>query len=353
MVLLVLYEELAGYTLACLKHMALIKKAEVHVFRKQINKDAPFQFSTDFNAHFYQREDYTEAELIALAKKINPDIIHCGGWIFPPYLKICKYFKGKIPTLGGFDNWWSGSAKQQVARLISPFYFKRMFSHCFVPGIQQKEYAKKLGYNDAHIKLGAYCCDYDFFEAEGEKYRASKEENFPKRFLFIGRYVQEKGIELLWEAFLAAKKNTNSNWELWCLGVGSIPPIVAEGIQHFGFVQPNNMGKFMKECGVFVLPSVFEPWGVVIHEMACAGFPLVTTNAVGAAGTFVEDGANGFVLNANDGNALQNALEKIMRSNDEQLIEMGSKSKTLSSRITPEKWCNTFFEIVEDFKNKA
>jgi len=350
MVLLVLYEELAGYTVACLKHMVKVKKAEVHVFRKQINKDAPFQFSTDFGAHFYQREEYTEAALIELAKKINPDIIHCGGWIFPPYLKICKYFKGKIPTLGGFDNWWSGNAKQQVARLISPFYFKRMFSHCFVPGLQQKEYAKKLGYDDSQIKLGAYCCDYDYFTAEGEKYKAIKEKEFPKRFLFIGRYVPEKGINLLWSAFLKAKINTGGDWELWCLGVGSIPPLQAEGIQHFGFIQPADMCRFIKDCGVFVLPSVFEPWGVVVHEMAAAGFPIITTEAVGAAGAFVEDSKNGFMLKENDENALQLAMEKMMKSNQEALVSMGRKSCEMAKKITPETWCNTFYEIIGEFK---
>lgn len=352
MKLLVLYEELAGYTLACLRHMVNVKKAEVHVFRKQVNKDAPFQFSTDFGAHFYQREDYTESELIALAKKINPDIIHCGGWIFPPYLKICKYFKNKIPTIGGFDNWWSGTAKQQVARLISPFYFKRMFSHCFVPGEQQKIYAMKLGYPENRIKMGAYCCDYELFSREGEKYLEEKKTHYPKRFLFIGRYVPEKGIEQLWNAFLAARKNTNKDWELWCLGVGSIKPIEAEGIKHFGFIQPNEMGKFIKETSVFVLPSVFEPWGVVIHEMAAAGFPMITTNAVGAAGAFVRENYNGFVLDAGDEKSLENALSKIMQMSETELIAMGENSKTLAANITPESWCNTFYEIVNDFKNE-
>jgi glycosyltransferase involved in cell wall biosynthesis len=351
MKLLVLYEELAGYTIACLKYMVLKKNAEVHVIRKKINTEAPFQFDTSFGAKFYQREDYSDIEIVDLAIEINPDIIFCGGWMFPPYLKISKKFFGKIPTVVAFDNWWTGNFKQQLARIISPFYFKRLFSHCFVPGLHQKEYAVKLGYKPKQVYLGFYCCDYHFFCAEEEKERQNKKSNFPRKFLFVGRYIAEKGIEHLWTSFLEAKKNTNSNWELWCLGTGPIEPMQADGIKHFGFVQPNEMGRFLADTGVFVLPSVFEPWGVVVHEMACAGFPIIATNAVGAASEFVVHGENGFLLDAGNPLALQHSMEKIMTMDDQALLTMGEKSKSMAERITPEKWCNTFFEIVEKFKS--
>lgn len=46
------------------------------------------------------------------------------------------------------------------------------------------------------------------------------------------------------------------------------------------------MTNLMKQCGVFILPSRIEPWGVVVHEFSAAGFPLLLSDQVGSAESF-------------------------------------------------------------------
>ena len=47
------------------------------------------------------------------------------------------------------------------------------------------------------------------------------------------------------------------------------------------FIQPENLEK-VKNAGCFVLPSLKDNWGVVVHEFAAAGLPLIISDGVGA-----------------------------------------------------------------------
>jgi len=337
MAFLVLYEELAGYFISCISTFATHNNVEVHIIRKAVNKEAPFELYLQ-NVNTYNRSDYTDEQLIELVEKINPDAILCGGWATKIYLKIAKNYKGKIPVIVGFDNRWDGSLKQQIKSLWASFFIKDKFDKCFVPGIEQKKFALKMGFKEDQIATGAYSCDFDFFYGQYLDNKLEKAEAFPKRFIYVGRYYEFKGIKNLWKAFAEIQNELPNEWELWCLGVGDIEPIIHPKIKHFGFVQPSDLKDFIKKTGVFVLPSFFEPWGVVVHEYAAAGFPIVCSDKVGARTAFVENNYNGYIYEARDINALKEVLIKIINSDDNRLIEMGEKSVEKAKQITPEIW---------------
>lgn len=347
MKLLVLYEELAGYFIASLGHFADTYNVEVLVIHKEANvKEAPFKIGTYKNIGFQDRSAYTEKELIELSRNFNPDAIFCGGWKTKAYLNIASLFKSKIPVIVGFDNKWEGTLKQHIASLLSPVFIKRNFNLCWVPGEKQKKFALKLGFNETQIETGAYAADHKLFYNEYLKYRQAKTTKFPHRFLFVGRYIPSKGITDLWEAFIELGQEQANDWELWCLGTGDIEPINHPKIKHFGFVQPHEIDKFIESTGVFVLPSHFEPWGVVIHEYASAGFPLVCSSEVGAAEAFLEEGQNGYLYRSGNIPELKKALKKVIDCNDETLIKMGERSVEKAKQNTPEKWAEKLHSLV-------
>ena len=57
-----------------------------------------------------------------------------------------------------------------------------------------------------------------------------------------------------------------------------------------------------------VLPSNYEPWGLVINEAAAAGLAIVASDVVGAAAELVQDGVNGRLFPIRDHEALTTAL---------------------------------------------
>lgn len=340
-----LYTEIAEYFLACCKELS--KHGQIHIIRWPINKEAPFQFQENQQLHIYSKSDYTSEQLKQLVQSINPDVIVCSGWIDKEYLKITKDYFKKIPTIMTCDTHWNGSLKQRLATIISRFTLLNIFSHAWVPGQIQKQYVLNLGFKEKNIQTNFYSCDLSHFENIYQSQKAEKENHFPKRFLYVGRYYDFKGIKELWQAFIELQTEQPNEWELWCLGTGDVEPVEHPKIKHFGFVQPKDLANYTSQTGVFVLPSRFEPWGVVVHEYAASGFPLLLSNAVGAKEQFLQEGKNGFEFKSESVNDIKMALNKIINTPDLKLIEMSIYSNNTSKIISPKTWADKLLEMAK------
>lgn len=342
-----LYTELANYFLVCLDTLnTLYPGTEIHVIHWPINKEAPFEFHLNATIYFYNKKEYSQNQLVELVQSINPQAIYCSGWIDKEYLTICKQYRKSIPVIVGIDNQWKGTLKQHIATIISPFKIKPYFSKAWVPGKRQRLYAQKLGFKNVDIEEGFYSADTPFFSNLYQENLLGKQQNFPKRFLFVGRYYDFKGINELWQAFVQLQQEQPNEWQLWCCGTGSIQPLQHPKIKHLGFVQPKDMPAIIQQTGVFILPSQFEPWGVVAHEYAAAGFPLLLSDKVGAGDLFLKENINGFTFPANNVEALKSAMLKVIQASPAQLLQMASESNVLAQQITPTTWANTFNSLI-------
>ncbi len=347
---LFLYYELAGYFLASLQKLVEDYPVEAHVIRYPVNPVAPFELKVEHPAiHFHERKSHTEESLIELTGKIKPDFIFCNGWSDKGYLAVCRHFRKMIPALVSFDNPWRNTPRQNLARIAGPLYLRKIFTQCWVPGHAQKIYARKLGFKDDQIREGLYSADLQMFHRFYEEFREAKKKHFPKRFIFVGRYTKLKGVKELWEGFIRLQEKSPNEWELWCLGKGDFDPVFPEHekIRNFGFVQPAELKKYIGKTGVFILPSQYEHWGVVVHEFAAAGFPLMCSDTTSAAHAFLQDGVNGFLHKPYKVSSICDTLEKFIQCTDEELNRMAEHSVTLSRTITPDTWAATAWEYIE------
>jgi glycosyltransferase involved in cell wall biosynthesis len=344
--LLFLYSELADYFLACIKKLTSVYDVEVHVIHWPVNSEAPFSFVFPDGVRFYNRKQFDLKRLQEKVKDICPDFIYCSGWMDKDYLSAVQGYKDKIPVVIGLDTKWKSTLRQYIACALSRITLQKIFSHCWVPGQKQMEYASKLGFKRDKIETGYYSADTDYFTALAEKIKDTRQKKYPRRLIYVGRYYEFKGIQDLWEAFIQWQKDSDNDWELWCLGTGDIEPIVHPKIKHFGFIQPKDMAPFLMETSVFIMPSHFEPWGVVLHEFAAAGFPLICSDEVGSTEAFLREGENGYIYRTGDISKLKECLVKIAALPASELVKMGNKSKELALSITPEKWANTVMSIL-------
>lgn len=347
--ILFLYTELADYFMNCLRELNS-PEVEIHLVRWPVKKEAPFQFEIPEDIKVYNREDHVNLTLLELAENINPDLIFCSGWMDKGYVEVCKNFSEKIPTVTGMDNKWTGGLKQQMARVASKFTLRTYFSHIWVPGAPQEEYAQKLGFKSEYILKGFYTANTDYFNSLYLNNLPSKKENYPKRFIYMGRYVEFKGVFDMWQAFIELHEEQPNEWELWCLGTGDDwdKRIMHPKIKHIGFVQPSELHKYLREAGVFILPSHKEPWGVVVHEMAAAGFPLLCSNTIGAATAFLEEGKNGYFFKPGNKEEIKGKMKRMMLLQEKELLEMGKYSHQLGQKITPQKWLNEISRLLNE-----
>lgn len=342
--ILVLYTELAYYTVKCFSELAKTHDVNIHILRLPVNKAAPFDFSgMGNNLHFYDATTFNTDRLEDLYKMVNPNLIYCAGWTNSLYLNFCKSKKGQCKTLLGFDTPWNGGWRQIIGAIYARFAITPSFNYCFVPGKQQALLANKMGFSSKQIVSGAYSSDNDLYS---ESYRENSERS--KVLLFVGRYAKEKGISDLCEVFLELKsKGDLSGWQLWCVGVGDYKIPVNKEIRDLGFKQPHELKEVMKEPGIFILPSTFEPWGVVVHEFAAAGFPMICSDKVGSAEVFVQEGKNGFLFKAGNKADLSEKIKKMCNLNPETLKQMSRKSYELSQKITPATWAQSLYNLIK------
>lgn len=344
MKILVLYEELALYLITGFNVLAEKNNCEILIISKRVNSVAPFKFdATHKNISIKEREDFSDEKLLALCNDFKPDVVFLGGWVYKPYLNIVKSLRKK--TVLAFDNQWNGSLRQILGCLFFKWTLKKFIAKAFVAGQKQADFAKRLGFEDKDIKKGLYCCDYDLYSSYA-KLKTSTDASIPKRFLYVGRYAKEKNVENLWKAFIDLQKEKPNEWELWCLGKGDIIPVKHAGIKHFGFKQPDELSDIIANSGVFVLPSSFEPWGVVVHEYAAAGFPVLCSDKVGAVDLFVKDNINGFIFNAENSEQLKDKLNKFTEMPEAGLKAMAQKSAELASQLTPQIWADKLMNII-------
>lgn len=344
---------LSGYFVSCLNKMVEEFEINAHIIKYPVDAVAPFEFNLK-NEHltYYDRNNFTNEKLLELIISINPSVILCSGWIDKGYLEVCKHYKGKIKTLLKFDNPWRNTAKQNIARVIGPLVLRKYFSGCWVSGEPQRVYAKKLGFKEEEICEGMYSADVDFFHSQYIKYASGKRNSFPKKILFVGRYAKLKGVEELWQAFELFQKKYPCEWELWCVGKGDLLNLFPQNdkIKNFGFVQPHEMSHFVAESGVFILPAHYEHWGVVVHEYAAAGFPLICSTTTSAATAYLKDSYNGFYHKPMDVNSLIEVFRKISLLDDEKLSEMGERSSELAQQMTPHIWGSLVWKFITEKK---
>jgi glycosyltransferase involved in cell wall biosynthesis len=212
-----------------------------------------------------------------------------------------------------------------------------------VAGMRQYEYAKKLGFSDNKIVSPLYSANVSVFN----KYELTY-EGFSKRkdLLFVGRFVKVKGLDLLVEAWQKVENKNGS--KLILVGNGDLlnKYTLPEDIEVHTFSNQEALLKISERCKGFILPSVFEPWGVVIHEFAAAGLPLIVSNACGAVPHLVLNNYNGYVIKSNDVDAIKTAISKLFALNTNELLEMGLNSRKLSESIYPEKVAAAILSIV-------
>lgn len=347
---LFLYTEAAPYVMACLEELA--RYTEVHLVRWPVNKEAPFKLSAG-NVHVIERPD--DAALERIVDLMRPDAIFISGWVDKGYLKIARSQRKKgIPIVLCSDTAWRGDLKQHLASVIGQFWIRRTFTHAWVTGEAQAHYARKLGFGSDRIRTGFYSADTRHFALLGEELLQHRGSNWPHRFLCVARYISTKGHQYLCDAFAElCEAGEAGDWELWIAGTGELHDQVKNStsgshpcIVHIGFKQPDEMEEVLAQCGVFILPSLYEPWGVVVHEHACAGFPLVLSSAVGAAERFLHEGGNGRSFTAGDKNELKDAMRTMIQRSDRELYEMGQRSLELGKAWGPEQWARTALDLI-------
>jgi glycosyltransferase involved in cell wall biosynthesis len=193
-------------------------------------------------------------------------------------------------------------------------------------------FARHLGFAQHEIIVGLYTCESTFFTGPQSPPRDS--------FLFTGRLVDTKGVDVLAAAYRAYRATATDPWPLVIAGIGPMDAELGaiDGVQLLGFVSPKDLPGVMAESGCLLLPSRFEPWGVVVQEAAASGQAVICTSACGAASRLVLDGYNGRVVAPDRADQLAAAMNWVADADPAHRVAMSERSVELAKQYSPQRW---------------
>jgi glycosyltransferase involved in cell wall biosynthesis len=205
-----------------------------------------------------------------------------------------------------------------------------------------------------HFSIPYYCNLKPFVAA-----RANPGHSPHTTFLFCGQMIRRKGIDLLLQAF---ERLCQKNLPVRLLLVGreaelpawlaALPSEVRAQVEYAGFQPPEKLPAYFSRADVFILPSRYEGWGVVVNQALGAGLPLLCSDAVGAGYDLIEEGVNGTRFPAGSVEAIEQKMEALIKTPG--LIKAwGRASAQKSVEWTPEKGSAKWAKAIQIAISKA
>ncbi len=253
---------------------------------------------------------YSYAEQLKLAsilKKERFDLVHFSHFSHP-----IMYRRPFVVTIHDLIQLILPIDGQKKSRLRGAVY-KLVVNDCkrarkvIVPSQSSKnDLVSKFGFNGAKIVITPEGAEANF-HAHTDREMANVKERLglPKRYLlFVSRWSSYKGLDRLLEAYQLVKQKQPDVGLVICgkpeSGQPEIERLVRVAQQQDkniitpGFVSDEDLSAIYSAASVYVHPSLYEGFGIMILEAMAAGVPVVTSNVsslpevVGDAGLLVD-----------------------------------------------------------------
>jgi glycosyltransferase involved in cell wall biosynthesis len=231
---------------------------------------------------------------------------------------------------------------KKAAKRVFFFCIKLLCDGFLAIGTMNKEYYLANGVPANKIFEMLYAVDNDFFQEEARLCRPNRETLRASLGLTRGRPVilyasklsqRKRSMDLI-DAFSHIVGNLTPSPYLLFVGDGEMRSFLEKRVAKMGlgsdviflgFKNQRELPCYYDLCDVFVLPSFYEPWGLVINEAMNAGRAVIASDQVGSATDLIHQGVNGFVFKAGDVANLSWTITKVL-SNHERCLAMGQAS---------------------------
>ena len=258
----------------------------------------PFDWITLFPDRVLETLTATEcaAAFARVLDRDQPDAIGIVGYARPESMAAARWARrnrrlailmSESQSIDRPRTWWKEMVKRRRVRL---------FDAAVVGGPRHRDYLVDLGMPASRITFGYNAVDNAFYRKQADFWHDHPEgrQGLPDSpyFLTVCRFVAEKNLLRLIKAFSSYRDQASHehSWDLVVCGDGPQADLIdaairrsghAAAIHRPGFLQADALARWYAHAGAFVLPSLSEPWGLVVNEAASCGLPLLVSNRAG------------------------------------------------------------------------
>jgi glycosyltransferase involved in cell wall biosynthesis len=247
--------------------------------------------------------------------------------------------------------WWKELLKSRLAK---------RYSAIAATGRRAGEYIQKLGVPKTRIfEIGNVVDNAHFENVHRITLKNQSEErrrrNLPVNyFITVARYSPEKNYPMLLEAFKKYREQ-GGEWELVIVGAGPLQKDIFELVQihripgvHFvEWQQYEELPVYYSLASCFILASINEPWGLVVNEAMVCGLPILISQHCGCLPELCQPSINGYDFAPDDAEQIVKLMLK-MSSDEVDIRAMGSASRQIISRFTPQTWAQNLKNVIDD-----
>ena len=299
--------------------------------------------------------------LASIIWRDRPDVVVCYGWWAASFwvaavaakLSGAKLvFTTDAHTLAPRDG---ARWKVRFKRFLLPAIF-HLADAAFGPSTRTLGFLRDLGVPERKLFLTHYVVDNDFFSrgaaaADRRLVRAGwgvHEDAFVA--LFVGKLVPWKRPQDFLEAVarvpwvfavLAGEGPLRSELE-----ARAFQADLKGRLRFLGFVNQRGLPEIYAASDVLVLPSHYEPFGLVVNEAFSCGMPAIVSQACGAACDLVKHSETGWVIPVGDVDALATCLREAA-SDRQRLRAMGDAARKRMATWSPRENADAFARAIE------
>lgn len=292
-------------------------------FLPGFRKNVPLGFAAPVSHGIYSRLRYGKFDAVWIHGYHTLNALHV----------LCAAKLLKIPVLLRTDSTLDDRPRSRTKIAIKRVFFsllRQAIHGILATGRKNSEYWRTSLGDTVPVFLMPYAVDNQYFVTRAAQAtpnredfrRALKLETGLPIFLFASKLLSRKRCIDLVEAFLKLSRGPGTDPSAYLLiaGDGEERPaierrILESGTQHIrmlGFQNQSELPRLFDLCDVFVLPSIYEPWGLIVNEVMNAARAIVISNEVGCGPDLVQDGVNGFVFPAQNIDALSRVLRRFL-----------------------------------------
>src|SRR6056297_3232600 len=211
---------------------------------------------------------------------------------------------------------------------------KRIFdtvnAHALTSNVQRDKLKELYGIEQDNISILPPGVDIHTFKKPTEEEK-KKKTDLPEKYIFcLSRIDSNKGHDLLLHAFDIVSKKIDDVHLV--IGGGSPKPkerekeiynkmkeIIKkkniERVHIIGYVPDEKLVQYYQQAELFVLPSIFEPFGMTSQEAMACGTPVVASKYGGIKHVITHD-KNGIMINPEDAEEFANGIIKLLKDDD-------------------------------------
>ena len=241
-------------------------------------------------------------ELFLLVRNTKYDELIVGGYdIIYPWLAILLSPRKKNAVI--IESTFRDTKKKGFRAFLKWLFFKRV-SKAYVCGKSHADLVKYFGFKGKIVDIGSV--GFIRRVAQPPYQERKKVENF----VYVGRLVLVKNLEWTIRRFV-----NHPDLKLKIIGVGELESklksISPPNVQFVGEIPNTELSKYYQDADVFVLPSYYEPYGLVVEEALNNGTPVLVSHMIGCQDNLVAANKVGLVFRIGDVDDFEKQLSQI------------------------------------------